>query len=158
MPETTTTVRPGLECSCLLEEGKAPRRSYACPQHGCTCGTGRRSALTHRGARDSSCPRHGDHTTATAPAAPLLLPPLDPQALVEVDVAILALEKEAWHAGPRMLPGVKDARASRVLGGAYRGITPTRYYQRLNQLIDHPEANRREPALMARLREQRKDH
>jgi hypothetical protein len=42
--------------------------------------------------------------------------------------------------------------------GAGTGPTVTRYFQRLNQLIDHPAALAAEPALIARLRAQREDH
>lgn len=157
MREPTDPDRPPLACTCLIEEGRAPRRSVSCPEHGCTCGTGRRSGLTHRGARDSSCPRHGDHSTnpAGAAAAAPVIPPVDAIVLVEVDLAILQLEKQVFK-----YQGEKEKRCARIMGGAFHGVggrAVTRYYQRLNQLIDHPEANRLEPALMARLREQRKD-
>ena len=73
-------------------------------------------------------------------------------ARAEVDLEILSLEKQVFK-----YQGAKDQRAAEVIGGRYGGVTPTRYYQRLNQLIDHPEANRLEPALCDRLRTQRED-
>lgn len=151
----TATTPP---CSCLLEEGRPPRRSLGCPVHGCTCGTGRRSEPAHRGTWDGSCPTHGTEATGTtgAPSAPVI-PPLDPAALAEVDHRILANEKRRWK-----YQGAKEQECARIFGGLHSGAgtgSPvTRYYQRLNRLIDHPEANRLEPALCARLRAQREDH
>ncbi|MGG7653540.1 DUF3263 domain-containing protein [Kocuria rosea] len=147
---------PSETCCCLpAREGKAARRSNACPMHGCTCGVGRHGRAEDRAKVDGSCPSHG---TTAAPGVKQagrparVVPPLDPAVLAEVDLEILALEKEVFK-----YQGAKDQRAAEVIGGRYGGVTPTRYYQRLNQLIDHPEANRLEPALCDRLRTQRED-
>lgn len=150
----TTTA---LACCCLKEEGKTPRRSLACPEHGCTCGTGRRSSLAHRGATDPSCPTHGTRATdpVTSPEVPAL-PPLDSKALSEVDLAILANEKRTWK-----YQGAKEQECARIVGGHFNGVsgpTVTRYFMRLNQLLDHPAAAAAEPSLIARLRAQREDH
>lgn len=154
MPESTTTI----PCCCLPAEGtKLARRSLACPHHGCTCGTGRRSSLEHRGAVDGSCPTHGTAFTAgTAQPAGPRIAPLDPAALAEVDLAILANEKLTWK-----YQGAKEQECARIMGGRHAGPgtdpTVTGYFQRLNQLIDHPAAIAAEPTLIARLRAQRED-
>lgn len=144
-----------LPCCCLREEGLPPRRSLACPDHGCTCGTGRSGPLAHRAARDGSCPTHGA-PAATAPtgSAPTL-PPLDPAALAPVDVAILANELRTFK-----YQGAKEMECARIMGGSRPGAPRpvTRYYQRLNRLLDHPAADAAQPALVTRLRAQRKDH
>jgi hypothetical protein len=152
-----------LACYCLpAQEGKPARRSLACPRHGCTCGTGRSTRFEHRGAVDGSCPTHGtgaqgnDSNRPPSHAGPHL-PPLDPAALTAVDVAILANEKRSWK-----YQGAKEQECARIMGGSHSGAgtgpTVTRYFQRLNQLIDNPTALAAEPALIARLRAQREDH
>ncbi|MGX5360060.1 DUF3263 domain-containing protein [Kocuria sp. KH4] len=152
-----------LACCCLPADGEKPaRRSLACPRHGCTCGTGRATRLEHRGAVDGSCPTHGtgaqgnDSDRLPSPTV-LHLPPLDPTALTAVDVAILANEKRSWK-----YQGAKEQECARIMGGSHYGAgtgpTVTRYFQRLNQLIDNPAALAAEPALIARLRAQREDH
>lgn len=148
---------PSQACCCLpAREGKAARRSKACPAHGCTCGVGRYGRAEDRAKVDGSCPSHG---TTPAPPEQLgartarIIPPLHPTELAEVDLEILALEKRDFK-----YQGAKDQWAADIIGGRYGGVTPTRYYQRLNRLIDHPEANRLEPALCDRLRTQREDH
>lgn len=145
------------DCACLpATETKSAHRSYACPIHGCTCGTGRSSSLTHRGARDTSCPTHGT-TPADETTRPPATPLLHPTELAEVDLRILALEKQVFK-----YQGQKEQRCAEVMGGRHAGAgtgSPvTRYYQRLNQLLDHPAATAAEPALIARLRAQREDH
>ncbi|MFR9729453.1 DUF3263 domain-containing protein [Saccharopolyspora sp. MS10] len=59
----------------------------------------------------------------------------------DVDHAILAFESEFW-----LRPGSKE----RVIQERF-GISPTRYYQRLNRLLDEPEALARQPVLVKRL-------
>jgi Protein of unknown function (DUF3263) len=67
------------------------------------------------------------------------------QPLTEREMRILAFERSWWQS-----PGAKD----REILDAF-GITPTRYYQLLNKLIDRPEAAQFDPALVARLRTRR---
>jgi hypothetical protein len=57
------------------------------------------------------------------------------------DRELLAFEKQRWqHAG------AKDTAIRDLFG-----LTPTRYYQRINALIDRPEAYAAEPVLVKRL-------
>jgi len=58
---------------------------------------------------------------------------------------ILAFERSLWRS-----QGAKERDISEAIG-----ITPTRYYQLLNELIDSPEAVKFDPALVARLRRRR---
>lgn len=72
-----------------------------------------------------------------------------PGALGELDMAILEFAEHA----PRTA-GIREEAVRRQLG-----ISPVRYYQRLNVLVDHPEARRLHPLLigrLARLRERRR--
>lgn len=62
--------------------------------------------------------------------------------LTPTDRTILAIESQRWK-----YPGAKEARALEILG-----MTPTRYYQVRDALIDHPAAEAAEPALIHRLR------
>jgi Protein of unknown function (DUF3263) len=66
-------------------------------------------------------------------------------ALSERDVRVLTFERGTWRSA-----GAKEQAIAEVLG-----ITATRYYQVLNELIDRPEALRFDPALVKRLRAQR---
>lgn len=148
---------PSQTCCCLpAHEGKAARRSDACPAHGCTCGVGRYGRAQDRAAVDGSCPSHGttpatgDHPADGRPTR--TIPTLNPTTLAEVDLEILALEKQVFK-----YAAVKDREAAEIIGGRYGGVPPTRYYQRLNQLLDHPAALAAEPALIARLRAQREE-
>lgn len=63
----------------------------------------------------------------------------------DVDRAILTFEGEFWR-----YPGSKE----RVIQERF-GITPARYYQRLNRLLDEPEALAQHPVLVKRLLRQR---
>jgi len=65
--------------------------------------------------------------------------------LAERDMRILAFERSWWR-----LAGAKERDILEVFG-----ITVTRYYQLLNELIDRPEAAEFDPVLVARLRRQR---
>ena len=65
--------------------------------------------------------------------------------LTEQQLRILAFERSWWR-----LPGAKERAIGEVLG-----MTATRYYQLLNELIDRPEALAFDPALVKRLRAQR---
>ncbi|KEI45388.1 DUF3263 domain-containing protein [Saccharopolyspora rectivirgula] len=59
----------------------------------------------------------------------------------DTDRAILAFENEHWR-----YPGNKERAVQEQFG-----LSLTRYYQRLNQLLDDPEAMRLQPALVKRL-------
>ena len=65
--------------------------------------------------------------------------------LSERDMRVLAFERSTFRTA-----GAKEQAISEVLG-----ITSTRYYQLLNELIDHPEALKFDPTLVKRLRAQR---
>jgi hypothetical protein len=71
--------------------------------------------------------------------------PVEP--LTELDMRILAFERSWWRT-----PGAKE----REILDAF-GISSTRYYQLLNELIDLPAAAQFDPALVARLRRRRAD-
>ncbi|MEV5506310.1 DUF3263 domain-containing protein [Streptomyces orinoci] len=73
---------------------------------------------------------------ADAPPAP------DAHALSARDRAVLALERESWPG-----PGAKERAVRERLG-----ITPTRYYQLLNALLDDPRAPAHDPVTVNRLR------
>jgi Protein of unknown function (DUF3263) len=66
-------------------------------------------------------------------------------ALSERDMRVLAFERGTWRTA-----GAKEQAISEVLG-----LTATRYYQLLNELIDRPEALKFDPTLVKRLRAQR---
>jgi hypothetical protein len=66
-------------------------------------------------------------------------------ALSELQLRVLAFERGWWRQ-----PGAKEQAILDDLG-----ISPTRYYQLLNELIDSPEALARDPGLVTRLRRQR---
>jgi Protein of unknown function (DUF3263) len=66
-------------------------------------------------------------------------------ALSERDMRILAFERSWWRE-----PGAKEQAIADTLG-----LSPTRYYQLLNDLIDTGEALRFDPVLVKRLRRQR---
>lgn len=59
----------------------------------------------------------------------------------DVDRDILAFESEFWR-----YPGSKE----RVIQERF-GLTPARYYQRLNRLLDEPEVLAQHPVLVNRL-------
>ena len=65
--------------------------------------------------------------------------------LSEQDLRILALERRGWRS-----PSTKEQSIQEILG-----LSATRYYQVLNELIDRPEAFRFDPVLIKRLRSQR---
>ena len=65
--------------------------------------------------------------------------------LSERDMRILAFERSWWRQ-----PGAKEQAISDLLG-----LSATRYYQLLNDLIDRPEALGFDPVLVKRLRRQR---
>lgn len=65
--------------------------------------------------------------------------------LTELEMRILAFERSWWRS-----PGAKEREILQALG-----MSPTRYYQLLNELIDRPAAAQFDPALVARLRRRR---
>lgn len=69
-----------------------------------------------------------------------------PVALSDRDRAILEFEQVWWT-----LPGRKAAAITDHLG-----LSPTRYYELLNALIDDPHALAHDPLLVRRLRRQRR--
>ncbi|WP_217189679.1 DUF3263 domain-containing protein [Streptomyces buecherae] len=79
-------------------------------------------------------PTATDPVTATDPA--------EQGELSARDVAVLALERRGW-AGP----GAKERAIRERLG-----MSPTRYYQVLNALLDDPRALRHDPVTVNRLR------
>lgn len=70
-----------------------------------------------------------------------------PEGLDELDRQILALENLQWK-----YQGAKEMEIRRRLN-----LSPTRYYQRLNVLLDSRAALAHDPMLVARLRRQRGD-
>jgi hypothetical protein len=66
-------------------------------------------------------------------------------ALSERDMRVLAFERGTWRS-----PGAKEQGITEALG-----MSATRYYQLLNELIDRPEALQFDPSLIKRLRAQR---
>jgi len=66
-------------------------------------------------------------------------------ALSERDMRLLAFERGTWRTA-----GAKEQAIIEVLG-----ISATRYYQLLNELIDSPDALKFDPVLVKRLRAQR---
>ncbi|RKN70367.1 DUF3263 domain-containing protein [Streptomyces klenkii] len=64
------------------------------------------------------------------------------QDLSELDLAVLALERRAFSG-----PGAKERAVRERLG-----MTPTRYYQLLNALLDDPRALAHDPVTVNRLR------
>jgi hypothetical protein len=65
-----------------------------------------------------------------------------PETLSEAECAMLRLEQLRWK-----YPGAKDARIREDFG-----MSPTRYYQVLNALIDNPTALAFDPVTVRRLR------
>jgi Protein of unknown function (DUF3263) len=68
-------------------------------------------------------------------------------ALSDRDRAILAFERAWWT-----FPGAKGAAIT-----DHVGLSPTRYYELLNTLIDDPDALAHDPLLVRRLRRQRRE-
>ncbi|MGR3937224.1 DUF3263 domain-containing protein [Streptomyces sp. BRA346] len=64
------------------------------------------------------------------------------EGLSEQDLAVLAVERDGWPG-----PGAKERAIRERLG-----ITPTRYYQLLNALLDDPRALEHDPVTINRLR------
>ncbi|HWM38100.1 MAG TPA: DUF3263 domain-containing protein [Streptomyces sp.] len=68
-----------------------------------------------------------------------------PPGLSERDVAVLAVERRSWYG-----PGVKERAIREQLD-----MSPTRYYQLLNALLDDPHALAHDPVTVNRLRRRR---
>ena len=73
--------------------------------------------------------------------------PVGPAPLTEQESAVLALEHRHWSAQPPVPTGLKESAIRHELG-----ITPTRYYQLLNRLLDAERALARYPVMINRLR------
>lgn len=71
--------------------------------------------------------------------------PGGPSELTEREQEILALERHWWK-----YAGAKEQAVRELFG-----VSPTRYYQILNALIDRPEALAHDPMLVKRLRRMR---
>ena len=71
--------------------------------------------------------------------------PEQPEGLSERDKAVLALERRGWSE-----PGTKERAVREELD-----ISPTRYYQLLNALLDDPHALAHDPVTVNRLRRRR---
>ncbi|MBL1095325.1 DUF3263 domain-containing protein [Streptomyces coffeae] len=69
-------------------------------------------------------------------------PGAEPGGLSDRDRDVLALERRGWSA-----PGAKERAIRERLG-----ISPTRYYQLLNALLDDPRALEHDPVTVNRLR------
>jgi Protein of unknown function (DUF3263) len=65
--------------------------------------------------------------------------------MTELEMRVLAFERSWWTS-----PGAKEREILDVFG-----MSPTRYYQVLNELIDQPAAAQFDPVLVARLRRRR---
>jgi hypothetical protein len=68
--------------------------------------------------------------------------PAEHRGLSEQDLAVLALERRGWSG-----PGAKERAIRERLG-----ISPTRYFQLLNALLDDPRALAHDPVTVGRLR------
>ncbi|MTE19628.1 DUF3263 domain-containing protein [Streptomyces sp. TRM43335] len=71
--------------------------------------------------------------------------PHEGEGLSEEDEAVLAVERRGWPT-----PGAKERAIRERLG-----MSPTRYYQVLNALLDDPRALARDPVTVNRLRRRR---
>ncbi|KOG35244.1 MULTISPECIES: DUF3263 domain-containing protein [Streptomyces] len=71
----------------------------------------------------------------------------DESALGEREQALLALERRSWPG-----PGAKERAVRERLG-----LSPTRYYQLLNALLDDPRALAHDPVTVNRLRRVREE-
>ena len=72
-------------------------------------------------------------------------PMIEPSGLSEVDAELLDFESSWWAATDNMEAAILER----------FGLSSPRYYQRLNALIDRPEALAHAPMLVKRLRRQR---
>jgi hypothetical protein len=93
--------------------------------------------------RDESSAERGEEHAAASPPKADGGPP--PSGLSERDLSVLAVERRDW-AGP----GMKERAIREQLD-----MSPTRYYQLLNALLDDPRALARDPVTVNRLRRRR---
>ncbi|MEV7673500.1 DUF3263 domain-containing protein [Streptomyces sp. NPDC000963] len=70
-----------------------------------------------------------------------------PAGLTEQEQALLAVERRSWPG-----PGAKERAVRERLG-----LSPTRYYQLLNALLDDPRALAHDPVTVNRLRRVREE-
>jgi Protein of unknown function (DUF3263) len=70
------------------------------------------------------------------------VPPADAAGLTQREREILAFERQWWK-----YPGLKEQAIHELFG-----VSPTRYYQLVNRLIDKREALEADPMLVKRLR------
>jgi hypothetical protein len=82
---------------------------------------------------------------AEAPVAPVTPAPDEAVTLPAREREMLAFERQWWR-----FPGAKEAAIRERFG-----MSPTRYYQVLNALVDRPEALAVDPLLVRRLRRMR---
>lgn len=90
-------------------------------------------------------PTAGQEATA-APGAAEEASPAAP-GLSDRDAAVLAVERRGWPG-----PGAKERAIREQLG-----LSPTRYYQLLNALLDDPRALAHDPVTVNRLRRRREE-
>ncbi|OEU86713.1 hypothetical protein DB35_23930 [Streptomyces abyssalis] len=83
-----------------------------------------------------------DGPEAPAPEGPVGEPP---SGLSERDLSVLAVERRGWSG-----PGAKERAIREQLD-----MSPTRYYQLLNALLDDPRALAHDPVTVNRLRRRR---
>ncbi|WP_314174953.1 DUF3263 domain-containing protein [Streptomyces winkii] len=83
----------------------------------------------------------GGEETPDAPGAP----PSGLSGLSERDMSVLAVERRGWSG-----PGAKERAIREQLD-----MSPTRYYQLLNALLDDPRALAHDPVTVNRLRRRR---
>jgi hypothetical protein len=98
---------------------------------------------------DAFVPKPAEAPSAESAPEPAPAPELTAapggQSLSEREQAVLAFEKRQWKHS-----GAKD----QAIRDSFE-LSPTRYYQILNALLDRPEAQQFEPVLVNRLRRQR---
>lgn len=90
---------------------------------------------------------HDDGTTGEAITGAEGDPPAPPRppGLSEQDMAVLGVERRGWSG-----PGAKERAIREQLD-----MSPTRYYQLLNALLDDPHALAHDPVTVNRLRRRR---
>ncbi|WP_424212495.1 DUF3263 domain-containing protein [Streptomyces sp. BI20] len=101
--------------------------------------------MTDQEATPGTTPGHERTDDAREPAPPATGPVTGPATGPELsprEVAVLAHEQRPWPS-----VGVKEREIRAALG-----LTPTRYYQLLNHLVDDPRALEHAPTLVNRLR------
>lgn len=92
--------------------------------------------------RDGHAEEHAAGPGNAAAAPDEAVAPDEAAGLSERDRAVLAVERRGWPG-----PGAKERAIREQLG-----ISPTRYYQLLNALLDDPRALAHDPVTVNRLR------